>query len=129
MTPSTVAHQAPLSMRFSRQEYWSGVLCPLPGDLPNPRIEPVSLCLLHWQVGSLPLVPPGKPHVYLLGESKYLLCKDKWVLRRADGRYDKVCLGVSSFPVMSQSSWLMKLPSRGYMTIEFLLKDVSLDLN
>ena len=37
-------------------------------------------------------------NVYLLGKSKYLLCKDKWLLRRADGRYDKVCLGVSFFP-------------------------------
>ena len=37
------AHQAPPSMRFSRQEYWSGLLCPPPGDLPDPGIEPVSL--------------------------------------------------------------------------------------
>ena len=39
-TPWTVALQAPLSMGFSRQEYWSGLPCPLPGDLPNPGIEP-----------------------------------------------------------------------------------------
>ena len=39
----TVAHQAPLSMGFSRQEYWSGLLCPPPGDLPNPGIGPTSL--------------------------------------------------------------------------------------
>ena len=39
----TVAHQAPLSMGFSRQEYWSGLPCLCPGDLPNPGIEPVSL--------------------------------------------------------------------------------------
>ena len=39
----TVAHQAPLSMGFSRQEYWSGLPCPPPGDLPNPEIESVSL--------------------------------------------------------------------------------------
>ena len=39
----TVAHQAPLSMGFSSQEYWSGLPCPSPGDLPNPRIEPASL--------------------------------------------------------------------------------------
>ena len=43
MTLWTVAHQAPLSMGFSRQEYWSGLLCPPPEDLPNPRIEPASL--------------------------------------------------------------------------------------
>ena len=39
----TVACQAPLSMRFSGQEYWSGLPCPPPGDLPNPRTEPMSL--------------------------------------------------------------------------------------
>ena len=39
----TVAHQAPLSMGFSSQEYWSGLLCPSLGDLPNPGIEPASL--------------------------------------------------------------------------------------
>ena len=38
-TPWTVAHQAPLSMGFSRQEYWSGLPFPSPGDLPNPGIE------------------------------------------------------------------------------------------
>ena len=39
-TPWTVAHQAPLSMRFSRQGYWSGLPFPSPGDLPNPGIQP-----------------------------------------------------------------------------------------
>ena len=39
----TVAHQAPLSMGFSRQEYWSGLPCPPPGDLPDPGIKPISL--------------------------------------------------------------------------------------
>ena len=39
----TVAHKAPLSMGFSRQEYWSGVPCPPPGDLPDPGIKPTSL--------------------------------------------------------------------------------------
>ena len=41
--PWTVARKAPLSMGFSRQEYWSVLLCPPPGDLPNPEIDPVSL--------------------------------------------------------------------------------------
>ena len=49
-TPWTVASQAPLSMGFSRQEYWSGLPYPTPGDLPDPGIEPASL--LHWQAGS-----------------------------------------------------------------------------
>ena len=42
-TPRTVAHQAPLSVGFSRQEYWSGLPFPPPGDLLNPGIEPMSL--------------------------------------------------------------------------------------
>ena len=42
VTPGTVAHQAPVSMEFSKQEYWSGLPLPIPGDLPNPEIEPMS---------------------------------------------------------------------------------------
>ena len=42
----TVDHQAPLSMRSSKQEYWSGLPCPAPGDLPNPSTEPESLMSL-----------------------------------------------------------------------------------
>ena len=45
VTPWTVACQAPLSMEFPKQEYWSGLLCPSPGDLPNPGIEPWSPAL------------------------------------------------------------------------------------
>ena len=41
-TPWTVAHQAPLSMGFSRQEHWSGLPCPPPGNLPDPGIKPIS---------------------------------------------------------------------------------------
>ena len=59
--PWTIAHQAPLSMGFSRQEYWSGLLCPPPGDLPSREIEPHLFCLRHQQMCSLPLAPPGKP--------------------------------------------------------------------
>ena len=54
----TVARQAPLSMEFSRQEYWRGLPCPPPGDLPDQGIEPVSLVL---QVDSLPLSHWGSP--------------------------------------------------------------------
>ena len=42
-TPRTVAHQAPLSMKFSREEYWSGLSFPTTGDLPYPGIKPTSL--------------------------------------------------------------------------------------
>ena len=56
----SIALQAPLSMQFSRQEYWSGLPFPTPGDLSNLGIEPMSLVhLLHWQTDSLPLCPLG----------------------------------------------------------------------
>ena len=58
--PLTVAHQAPLSLGFSRQGYWSGLSCSLPGDLPDPGIKcrsPVSPAL---EADSLPAEPPGK---------------------------------------------------------------------
>ena len=42
VTPRTIAHQAPLSIGFSRQEYWGRLPCPPPGDLPNPGIKPMS---------------------------------------------------------------------------------------
>ena len=60
VTPWTVAHQAPLSMGFPRQEYWSGLPFPPPGDLPDPGIKPISLASPALQADSLPLVPPGK---------------------------------------------------------------------
>ena len=57
MTPQTVARQAPLSMEFSRQEYWSQLPVPSQGDLPNPGIRPKSPAL---QVDSLLSEPQGK---------------------------------------------------------------------
>ena len=56
--PWTVAHQVPPSMGFSRQEYWSGLPFPSPGDLPNPGIKPRSPTL---QADALTSAPPGKP--------------------------------------------------------------------
>ena len=58
VTPSTVACQAPLSMGFSRKEYWNGLPFPFPGDLPNPGFKPRSPTL---QADSLLSEPPGKP--------------------------------------------------------------------
>ena len=57
MTQWAVAHQAPLSMEFSRQEYRSGLPCPSPGDLPDPGIKPGSPA---WQADSLSSEPSGK---------------------------------------------------------------------
>ena len=56
----TVACQAPLSMGFSRQEYWNGWSFPSPKHLPNPELNPSLLHLFHWQADSLPLEPPGR---------------------------------------------------------------------
>ena len=61
VTPWTIACQAPLSMGFSRQEYWSGLPFPSPGDLPNPGIEPRSPAL---QADSLPTELPGGSHAH-----------------------------------------------------------------
>ena len=62
----TVDSQAPLSMGFSRQEYWSGLPLPSPADLPDPGIEPQSPEL---QTDSLPSDPPGSPPDILMAKS------------------------------------------------------------
>ena len=61
-TPWTVAYQAPLSMEFSRQEYWIGLPFPPPGDLPDPEIEPTSLASPALAGGFFTTAPPGKPN-------------------------------------------------------------------
>ena len=63
-TPRTAAHQAPLSMQFSRQEYWSGLPFPTPGDHPDPGIEPKS----NWQPDSLPLSHLGSLNVIIVSK-------------------------------------------------------------
>ena len=72
----TAAHQAPLSIGFSRQEYWIGLPCPPPGDLPDPGIKPESSASPALQVDSLPLGHGEKPNRVLL------VCKD-WMGGRA----------------------------------------------
>ena len=62
-TPRTVIRQAPLSVGFSRQEYWSGLPFPIPGDLPNPGIKLTSLSLAG---GFITTEPPGKPSIAIL---------------------------------------------------------------
>ena len=58
--PRTAAWQHPLSMGFSKQDYWNGLPFPSPGDLPDPKIEPWSPAL---QADSLPSEPPGEPQI------------------------------------------------------------------
>ena len=60
LRPYNSTHQAPLSMGFSRQEYWNRLPCPLPEDLPHPGIKLASL-KSPALVSSLPVLPPGKP--------------------------------------------------------------------
>ena len=67
VTPWTVALQAPLSMGFPRQEYWSGLPFHSPGDLADPRIKPLSPDL---QADSLPTEPPRNPCTFILIDSK-----------------------------------------------------------
>ena len=61
VTPRAVAHQAPLSIGFSQQEYWSGLPFPSPGDLPNPETEPASPAAPALAGRFFTTEPPGKP--------------------------------------------------------------------
>ena len=77
--PWMVAHQAPLSMEFSRQEYWRGLHFPSSGDLPDPRIEPMSPTL---QADSLPFKLPRKEYtveqIYVIHHWPSLGCDLRW---------------------------------------------------
>ena len=72
VTPGTVAYQAPLPMGFSRQEYWSGLSCPPPGDLSDPGVKPKSPVSPALQVDSSPSEPLGKT------EPGQFLVNDVW---------------------------------------------------
>ena len=61
VTPRTIACQAPLSMKFSRQEYWSGLPSPPPGDIPDPGIKPASLVSPTLAREFFTADSPGKP--------------------------------------------------------------------
>ena len=66
VTPWAMAHQALLSMEFYRQEYWSGLPFPSPGDLPDPGTEPASLVSPALAGGFFTTEPPGKSHKDLM---------------------------------------------------------------
>ena len=127
VTPWTVAHQAPLSRDSSRQEYWSGLLSPPPGDLPNPGIEPRNPTL---QVDSLLSETPGKPWRYWLTVGKidepqvraegcwHVLPSHlpQWCVSRSSGRVLRVLkIKIFSLPPVSEkgafsdASFLMPL--------------------
>ena len=66
VTSGTIARQAPLSMGFSRLEYWCGLPCPPPGDRPNPGIKPMSLMPPALAGRFLTTEPPGEPQIEAL---------------------------------------------------------------
>ena len=86
--PWIIAHQAPLPMEFSRQEYWSGVTFPPPVDLPNSGIKPMSLASS--ALDSWPLAPTGKSHIHIRRHKIYIfqqylsapLISSEWVNTR-----------------------------------------------
>ena len=94
-TPWTVARQAPLSVGFPRQRYWSGLPFPPPGDLPDPGIEPTSPVSPGLQMDSLPAESSGKPFSYL---------EANWVAR---------CFSVAPFSQLRVSALNYLLPLCG----------------
>ena len=94
----TVAHQAPLSVEFSGQEYWSGLPFPSPGDLPDPEIKSGPPAL---QADSLPSEPPGKPK-FMLG----MLLKTLWISWFNPHHNSRVCTG-------DIVMWVMEMLRRG----------------
>ena len=74
MTPWTVAYQAPLSMGFSGQEYWSGLPFPSPGDLPDPGIEPEFPAL---EADALTSEPPGEGKLVIKYDTPFVQCSHK----------------------------------------------------
>ena len=117
MTPWTLACQVPLPMEFSRQEYWSGLPFPSPGDLPDPGIKRRSPAL---QADSVLSEPPGKPKntglgslsflhgIYLTQESNQGLLHCRWILYQLSYQG---CLLKPLFPIYTSLSSLL-LPSR-----------------
>ena len=80
----TAVCQALLSTGFSRREYWTGLPCPPPGDLPDPGIELMSPAQAGGFLGSLPLAPSGKPIIWWLSDKQFACqCRrcefDPWV--------------------------------------------------
>ena len=91
-TPWTVAHQAPLSRGFSRQEYQSRLPCPPPEVFPTQGLNPCLSCLLHWRTSSLSSVPPGKPkredrHLKSMGNWQEISCVNIILSHDFSGRH------------------------------------------
>ena len=77
-TPWTIASQAPLSMEFPRQEFWSGLPFHNPGALSDQRLNPGALCLSYWQADSLPLNHLGSPNYCIVTQIAYIFNASVW---------------------------------------------------
>ena len=103
--PMECSHKAPLSMGFSRQEYWSGLPCPSPADLPNPGIKPRSPTL---EAESLPSEPPGKPKNTGVGSLSFLQGNfptqelNQGLLLQADSLPAELPVGIPNTPESSR---------------------------
>ena len=97
MIPWTVARQGPQSMGFSRQEYWNGLPCPPPAIFLTQGLNPCLLCLLHWQAGSFPLAPPGKP-LPAARQAESPATTPCSLLSPAEPCLQPGCFGLSTFP-------------------------------
>ena len=108
--------QAPLSMGFSRREYWSELPSPPPRDLSKPGSNPHLLCLLHWQAGSLPLAPPEKPFIVptLTQMPPHTILP--WSLLK----------GSFTNSLLNFSTWISALPSNPIPTDPYHFIDISL---
>ena len=80
VNPWTTERQGYLSMGFFRQEYWNGLPCLPPVDLPDQGTEHMSLSLLRLQAGSLLLVPPGKPYKWTKVMDGQCIKNYKWIV-------------------------------------------------
>ena len=114
----TIAHQIPLSMGFSKQEYWSGLPCPPPGLFLTQGLSLRLLCLLLWQVGSLPLAPPEQPFTLVPGGTLTNLqhqMRRKETLKLAKGFLHQGCrketFALSLTENLSLKRWLRTLTS------------------
>ena len=100
-TPWTVARQAPLLMGFPRQEYWSGLPFPSPGDLPDPGIKPTSLGPPALAGGFFTIEPAGENHMYILSiymGSLYLCVYIYLIVCLIDQSYLTLCYPLDCSP-------------------------------
>ena len=110
VTPGTVAHQAPLSMGFCRQEHWSGSPCPPPGDLPDPETEPTSPVAPALHLNSSPLRHREACTGILKGLAFLKSCSssETWV-GFCPNTLKYLCIGTTSVNFQFGGSWVMQL--------------------